>query len=364
MNRTVRRPIAAFLATATLTGAADLLAQQVVLSEIRADGAECWVEVHNRGAAAVALGTWSLHYATRTAGMPQNYWWGFPSWAALAPGAFLRVHWFQSSPGSAVAHELYTGTSPYGFLFGLGGEPLRADGGAFALVRSTLNGQMSTAAVYEDWVGWGQSGFQREPLAVQNGRWTAGRAAPAIPAGQSLARNPAAIGTVVPHDLQWFVDPTPTPLAENVAGVFVEPYGQGCTVPGHHLLGQPQLGTTSLPLLGSASFGYTIDATTGIWGECVLFAWSAAQAPPGLPSLLPAITGAACTEAIDTRFVLATTILRTQPVLTPVPLPLTAVSPALAGLELHAQALVFDWLPNAWPPFQGLTNAVRVVLGQ
>jgi hypothetical protein len=26
--------------------------------------------------------------------------------------------------------------------------------------------------------------------------------------------------------------------------------------------------------------------------------------------------------------------------------------------------MVFDWLPNAWPPYQGLSNALRIVIGQ
>jgi hypothetical protein len=334
-----------------------------VISEIRADGAECWVEIQNRGGAAVSLGSWSLHYATHTAGYPQNYWWGFPSWSTLDSGAFLRVHWFQSSPGTTVPGELYTGTSPYGFLFGLGGEALHADGGAFALVLSQANGAMNQPAMYDDWVSWGSHGFQREALAVQNGRWTSNCHLPAIPAGQSLARNPAAIGVTAP-ELQWFIDPTPTPMGENVTGVVVASYGQGCTVPGHHLLGVPTLRTTSLPMIGNPMFGYAVDSTTGIYGECMLLAFSAAAAQPGVPSLLPQLPGASCAEAIDPGSVLAVTLVHTQVLQTEVPLSLANVSPALSGLAVHAQAMLFDWLPNAYPPFQGLSNAVMIVIGQ
>jgi len=362
MIHTVRHPIAAILASVLLGTA--LTAQDVVLSEVRADGTERWVEIHNRGAAPAALASWSLHYATRTTGTPQNYWWAFPSWATLAPGGFLRVHWYQSSPGTAVPGELYTGTSPYGFLFGLGGEELHGEGGAFALVRSQQNGAMNTAAMYEDWLSWGENGFTRENLAVQNGRWTAGRHAPAIPAGQSLARHVAAIGLMTTHELEWFVDPTPTPMSGNVTGVLVASYGQGCAVPGHHLLGVPVLRTQSLPTIGNSQFGYSVDSTTGVYGESMLFAFSAAAAPAGLPSLLPVFPGASCAEAIDTRYVLAAWLLPTHAVQTPVPLTLTNVPASLSGLALHAQAMLFDWLPNAYPPFQGLTNAVVVVLGQ
>ena len=361
MLHTVRHPIAAILGS-LLAGC--LAAQQVVISEIRADGAERWVEINNRGTNSVSLGTWSLHYATRTVGYPQNYWWGFPSWATLEAGGFLRVHWFQNSPGTTVPGELYTGTSPYGFLFGLGGETLRADGAAFAIVHSQLNGEMNTATMYDDWVSWGTHGFTREALAVQNGRWTSNCHLPAIPAGQSLARNPAAIGNVATHDLQWFVDPTPTPMGENVSGVVVASYGQGCAVPGHHLLGVPTLRATSLPMVGNPMFGYSVDCTTGIYGECMLFVFSAAAAPSGLPSLLPAFPGASCAEAIDTNSVLAVSLLHTQAMQTDLPLSLANVSPALSGMAVHAQAMLFDWLPNAYPPFQGLTNAVMVVIGQ
>ncbi len=56
--------------------------------------------------------------------------------------------------------------------------------------------------------------------------------------------------------------------------------------------------------------------------------------------------------------------LRTHAVQTNVPLSLANVPLALSGIALHAQGMLFDWLPNAYPPFQGLTNAALVVLGQ
>lgn len=51
---------------------------------------------------------------------------------------------------------------------------------------------------------------------------------------------------------------------------------------------------------------------------------------PGLPPWLPPFRDASCDEAIDPR------IVRTQAVVTPLPLPLNAVSPTLASVELHA----------------------------
>lgn len=361
---TVRAAIAAFFAILGPFTAGRAAAQNVVLSEVCADGGDRWVELYNRGSQFADLSSWSLLHAANTGSLVMDYWWQFPTGTILAPHSFLRVHWYQNHPGLAAPGELYTGTSPYGFLFGLGGVPLDGTRGAVGLLSSQLSPEMNTSTVFVDWVSWGAHGFPRENYAVQNGAWTNNTHCASIPAGASLARNINAIGNFTSQDLEWFVDGTPTPNASNIGNIVVASYGQACTVLGHHLLGAPQLRTTSLPMLGNAQFGYAIDSTTGVYGECVLFAFSTAAAPTGLPSLLPVLPGSSCQEAIDTRFVVATRILATHAVETRVPLSLANVSPALSGLELHTQALVFDWLPNAWPPFQGITNAQRVVIGQ
>jgi hypothetical protein len=49
---------------------------------------------------------------------------------------------------------------------------------------------------------------------------------------------------------------------------------------------------------------------------------------------------------------------------TTMPLPLSGLPTAAVGTELHAQALVLDLLAGAYPPYQGVTNALRIVLGQ
>ena len=45
-------------------------AQDIVLSEIRADNSQRWVEIHNRSNASADLSNWSLYYATSTFAMP------------------------------------------------------------------------------------------------------------------------------------------------------------------------------------------------------------------------------------------------------------------------------------------------------
>ena len=343
---------------------ASMSAQDVYLSEIHPSATEPWVELHNRSANTVDLSTWSLHCATATPFMPQKYWWPFPAGMTLQPGAFLRVHWFVSAPSNPAAGELYTGTSPYGFLFGLGGEALPQDEGAMALFRSQSNAQMNSSSVVVDWVGWGTSGFQREPLAIAAGLWLPGRATASIAPGASLARDESAIGTTAWPDLTWFLDFTPTPGGPNVSGALVESYGTPCTLPGHHLFGDPQLQASAMPQIGDAQFALELHNTTGIFGEFVVFGFSADAAPTALPSILPGYSGTGCTESIDSHNLLLTWLVPSQLLQTDMPLPLAGHPPQIAGLELHVQALVLELLPTTYPPYQGLSNALRLVIGQ
>lgn len=365
---TTRRLGAAFLDAAAvallLCAPMALPAQTVLLNEVRADGNGHWIELHNRGTSAVDLSQWSLHQCTATAGMPRNYWWPFPNGTTLAAGAFLRVHWFQAIPGSVPPGEVYTGDTPYHFLFGLGAEPLAGTAGALGLLRSQANTMMNSSTVIEDWVSWGQSGFLRESLAVQAGVWNTARFAPAFGAAESLARNTPMVGTFPSREQEWFVDATPTPSSQNVSGVQVHSYGLACTATGNHLFGAPTLHTNSLPLIGNGQFGYTVDNTTGVFGELMLLAFSAAAAPTNQPSLLPYVTGSTCREVIAHNAVLTVVLVPTSVLQTHVPMSLGNLGPAFVGLELHAQAMIFDWLPNAWPPYQGVSNAVRITVGQ
>lgn len=360
---TLTRSFAVSLCTA-LCLAATADAQDVLLNEVRADGVETWIELYNRSAVAVDLSTWSLHHASHTPGMPQNYWWPFPAGTVLPSGGFLRVHWYRIGVNAPAAGELYTGVSPYAFLFGLGGEALSGAEGAFALFRSQANEQMTSAAAVEDWVSWGGYGYQREPLAIQAGLWSPARAVPSIPAGRSIARDPAAVGAVAFADEAWFVDATPTPLGPNVTGAITQAYGTACTLPGNHLLGAPTLQTTSLPLLGNGAFGFAVEHTTGIFGEYVLIGFSTGAAQPGQPSILPPFAGVGCSIAVDATGIFASWLVPAQIVATTLPLPLAGQPPAIVGAELHVQALVIDLLPFAFPPYQGVSNALRIVVGQ
>lgn len=352
--------LAGLLSTSTLHAQV----QDVYLSEVRADATETWIEIHNRGSANVDISQWSLHCATSTVSMPQEYWWPFPLGTTLAPGAFARVHWFQSAPAVPIAGNYYTGTSPYGFLFGLGGEALHGDSGAAALFATQTSSQVNSPLVVRDWISWGGHGFTREHLAIATGLWHSDRQAPAILSGTSLARDPDIIGLTAHPDESWFTDYTPTPMMPNVTGAILQSYGTACTLPGNHLLGTPELRATSQPLRGNGQFAFAIDRTTGIYGEFAIVGFSSAAAPAGMPSILPLYSGNACRESIDTQLLVSAWLVPTSIISTIVPLPLTNLPPQVIGVELHVQALVVELLPATYPPYQGLTNALRVVVGQ
>ncbi|MFM1874184.1 MAG: Lamin Tail Domain [Planctomycetota bacterium] len=349
--------------TALLATAAAATGQSVVLSEIVADGADRWVEIHNRGTATADLSQWTLYQATATPGQSGAYWWPFPAGTTLAGGGFLRVHWRAPVPANRPANEFYTGDATWHFLFGNLAEPLAQGGGALALVRTQNPLSLNVAALIEDWVSWGQSGLPRESLAVQAGRWTTGGHLAPVAAGHSMARNVATIGTLA-APLQWFDDPTPTPLGPNLGGASITAYGAPCAPSGNHLLGAPLLRSNAMPLLGNAQFALQIDNTTGLFGEAVLVAFADAAAAAGTLPALPNVAGVACDEAIDRTRCVAVWFAPSATMATFVPLPLGGLGPSFVGLELHAQALVVQTLPNAWPPFEGLTNALRLVLGQ
>lgn len=352
-----------FLAVALAIGLAiPAPTQQVVLSEVMVSGDDRWIELHNRGSTTVELSTWALYHASMTAGMPQNYWWGFPAGTTAPAGGFLRVHWFRQAPTAIEPGNLYTGTAAWQFLFGLGGEALRSDRGALALLNSRDNALMNSASVIEDWVSWGTAGFRRETLAVQVGRWTSGRFVDVIAPGESIARNVVLMGAVGPHDREWFHDPTPTPLAPNVPGLVVQSFGQACTALGHHLLGTPGLQVLSSPIVGNRQFALRVSSTTGLLGETVLMGFTWGALPNGGSGWLPPIPGAPeCPLFIDPTLPLGAVWVNARPMQTDVVIPL--LLPALVGLRFQVQALVLDHFANAFPPYQGTTNALDITIG-
>ena len=336
-------------------------AQDVILGEVASTGTTGWIELHNRGSAAADVSGWSIHLATATPGQPQTYWWGFRSGTVIAAGHRLVVRWLAPVPPTPVPGEVATGATPYDFLFSLGAEQLPLQRGALALLRSQQNADMNSPAIFADWVSWGSGGLPREALAQQAGVWIAGHATAPLAIGSSLARFPGQVAATTP-ELAWFVDTTPTPGGDNVGAADTRTVGVPCAPIGHHLLGAPALVATSVPVLGNAAFGLRVMNTTGVLLEQCWFVFAFTDVPAGIAGLLPPVPGTSCLVYVDpaTRFLDVS--LHTTVGATVLPLSLADLPPALAGVRFAVQALVQD-AGTAWPPFQGVTNALVITLG-
>lgn len=251
------RPLAAVFAAALFVPAAKA---QVVISEIQFATGGQWIELQNRGSTAVDLTGWSIYHAT--SGVPGTHWYGLPAQTVLGAGAFLRVHWLaQLQPNTKT--DIYTGTSNFHFLFGLYAVELDATRGALGLFDTQLNSQMNTASSIRDWVSWGTTGFAREGLAVQNGRWTQGSFAPAATGAPlpTLSYDYRADG-VPSSALNWFLDGSPTPNAPNFGKAAVTTIGTACpqpTRPGF----AASLVAHGVPADGNQNFSIGLDRLLG-----------------------------------------------------------------------------------------------------
>ena len=258
----MKSPLAAFFAL-SLACAPALSAQQVAISEIEFEsrnGLGQWIELVNKGSSSVDLGTWSLYHATQTPNKPQNYWWGFPRGTILAPGKFLRIHWGAALKAST-ATDIYTGNSVLHFLFGLGFEALDPNRGALAIMTTQDSTKVDQASLYHDWVSWGTTGFKRESIAIQAGRWTFNSSAPAATGSPrpTLAYDYTSLGRRHSGG-EWFRDTTPTPLADNIGGAKVEHYGTAC----RGLLSKIYVQLNDgLPIHGNRDFNVLLDKSLG-----------------------------------------------------------------------------------------------------
>lgn len=357
-------PTLAAVATALTVAfaATTATAQNVLLSEVGTDSRGGWVELYNRGTTAADLTGFSLYLATATPNQPQTYWWGFRAGTAVPAGGYLIVRWLQPVPSVPVAGEVATGSSPYDFLFSLGSEQLPLARGALALLRSQRNVDMNDPAMFADWVSWGQGSLSRESIAAQAGVWTAGHAAPSVPSIGSLARHPGVAINGQP-EASWFVDATPTPGADNVGPAAIASLGTPCAPIGHHLLGLPTLTTTSMAVLGNGTFGLRVSNTTGVYLEHCVLALATASTPGVTGLLAPAPGDAGCLVRLDPSSIFATVTVHTNVVATTMPMSLANLPASLTGMQFFAQALVYDELATAWPPYQGLTNALAITIG-
>src|SRR5689334_4110984 len=117
--------IKSVLAALSLAAAVAAQSQVMAISEVNIGSADQWIELQNLTATSQDISSWTLYLATSTLGMPQNYFFGFPAGTVVTANGFLRVHWLQTVPMTPVPNEVFTGTTVFNFLFGLGAEPLQ-----------------------------------------------------------------------------------------------------------------------------------------------------------------------------------------------------------------------------------------------
>jgi len=211
---------------------------------------------------------------------------------------------------------------------------------------------------------------RRQPAAVKGLRdkalpaWSP-RSADDAPANDHvLASDLAAIGAAPSSEKDGPGGAPTTSRASEPAVAYVESYGNACALPGNHLLGLPELRATAAPRYGSETFGFALDHTTGVYGEFVLVALSAAAGQADQLSALPPSTQDKCHESIDSNRILMTWVLPAKMLTTDIPMPLSHFSNQVLGDEVHVQAMVIELLPDAELPYQGISNALKVVIGK
>jgi hypothetical protein len=309
------------------------LPSQVLISEInftpKDENDDQWLEIVNLGNDKVDLTTWSVYQTTKTAGMPNNYWFAFPPGTEIAGKAFLRLHW-KAPVKPSTATDIWTGDTVFHFLFGYGAESISKVSGAFALLSTQENVQMNSPGVYQDWITWGDSGFKRENVAIAAGRWLANSFIASPVAEDSLALDVAKQAEPTPPSA-YFRDSSPTPGADNTAGADVAAYGNSCS---NGSLPAPSLGVLSVPAIGNRDFGLLVRNTTANEQGILLLSLSQGTGIPilgcplwvGVPE--PIVTAPIAIQQGDTRVPLPLL----QDVLTPGTVYLQVV--AAAGAEL------------------------------
>ena len=327
---------------------------QVVVSEINFSaqiaGDDQWVEVVNLGETTAELNGWSLYLATDTPGVPGNYWFGFPQGTELEAGEFLRVHWGAAIPAETPPElEIYTGISPFNFLFGYSYEPLPTKGGALALLSTQNNLLMNDPAVIQDWVSWGGNGYAREDLAIQAEKWVADASVTPPQQLDSIALNLALNQAPTPVGA-YFHDASPTPNAPNAVCGAVATIGTSCASGGGTAL---SLAVESFPVLGNRDFRYRLDNTLGAPTDFAILVLSPDDAD-GTATLL------GCPIFVGQTNAFGSLVIATQIGQTYFPIDLSFAPAILAGVDIYAQSAV---ITVGAPADLGTSEAVKITLG-
>ena len=177
------------------------------------------------------LGSWSIYHATKTPFRFGDYWYPFPATAEVRAKSYLRINWGKAIVTSPPKDTINTGDSSWNFLFGHGFEEFDIAQGAIAICKTKNNKEVSNANIFADWWQWGETGFKRESIAVNNkptSLWNSNSTLPKVPKDESLIVIADKLG--FPHSLASFdTDKTPTPLSHNTLGMTVTQERKTCS---------------------------------------------------------------------------------------------------------------------------------------
>ena len=119
----------------------------------------------------------------------------------------------------------------------------------------------------------------------------------------------------------------------------------------------------SSPIIGNGEFRLLVTNTTGLLFETCATAFAMAESPANATNLLPPIPGGElCRQWIDPSSILSYQWNSTSLLQTHVPFSLEHAPAAAAGTRFYVQTIVFDFFPTAYPPYQGITNALSITL--
>lgn len=253
------------LATVAWTGIATAdLSSQVIISEVDFSATDHWIELHNQSPSDFDLSNFSIYHATKTPFRMNDYWYGIPMGTVIKGKNYLRIFWGVEVPLNPPGdpRNMFTGNSPWNFLFGHGFEKLDASQGAIGLCKTKLNSQMNNAGIFTDWIQWGGINFKRGQTAVNSRLWESNTTTILAPStSQSVIVIYDERNRVTPPAMTAYAhDDSPTPLGHNAFPLERKSLGGACNsaAPGNFLLTGE-----GFPFYGNPDFKLSVSGTQG-----------------------------------------------------------------------------------------------------
>ena len=294
-----------------------------------------WIEIANVGDQSADLTGWSLYHAYEAPNQVGAAWWPFPNGFALAPQERVVVRWRTAAGGQIPPGEVFTGTRPGDFLFGLTAIDLDPSHGALGLIATQGNAQVGNADFFRDWMSWGLPGLAREELAVAAGLWVENYPAssvvrlprPSLALDEIEGANRPASGAV------WFRDESPTEGRGNHPGLGpLEVSGFGCEFRVRAPVAR--LVPVSVPAVGNIDFKLRLEHDTilqpGPWIATFIISPFAVEYPVPPPFPAP------CRVLVDTTALVTVPIFEGRAFHEFA----TGVPPEAAGIRLFVQVAI------------------------